>query len=68
INSIISNKFLTSEIEMLKIPYTDLNIDNLKSKSNLINSMKKIIKLLLKINRNPSKVNYKYQHILGTKT
>jgi len=68
ISSIMSNKFITSEIEMLKIPYSDLNIDNLKSKSNLIISIKKIIKLLLKINRNPSKVNYKYQHFLGTKT
>ena len=60
----ISEKYQINEIDILNIPYSDLNINNLKRRK--IDLIKGIIKFLIGRNNNTN-VNHKYQHFLGKK-
>ena len=58
----ISEKFQVHEIDVLKIPYTDLNVNSLEKRK--IDLVKKVIKTLIGRNNN-SNSNHKHQHFLG---
>ena len=60
----ISEKYQINEIDILKIPYSDLNVNNLKKRK--IDLIKGIIKFLIG-RKNNTNVNHKYQHFLGKK-